>query len=370
MIDLRLQAHAPNITDPFVIRTHAGRSSASVFAVTPAEVEHLLARLSTTTNSSSVYDTAFGKVSFPGVTPGDIEGEVLLVLPQANIAHRLIRPNSQHNTLVVTESCDQLCVMCSQPPRKNHNDFFELLYSACLLSPNGSTIGLSGGEPMLFKSQLFRLVSSTLAARPDITFHILTNGQHFEPHDIGDLTQLPTDKILWGIPVHADNPSLHDNIAGKPGAYSRLMSSLAVLGRSGAMIELRTVLLTENAGGLPSLAKAVTTHMPFVSVWAIMQLECAGFARARWKHLFFDSSLNFLPVGTALDNVAAKALPVALYNFPLCTIPETYRMFATSSISDWKNKYLVQCDDCSIRHACGGFFEWYDSSIGYSKIGL
>jgi hypothetical protein len=112
MIDLRLQAHAPNITDPFVIRTHAGRSSASVFAVTPAEVEHLLARLSTTTNSSSVYDTAFGKVSFPGVTPVTLKAKSFsfYLKPTSPIALFVQTPNTIRLLLLKAATSFVLCV--------------------------------------------------------------------------------------------------------------------------------------------------------------------------------------------------------------------------------------------------------------------
>src|SRR5690606_40913863 len=59
--------------------------------------------------------------------------------------------DSRHNTLLVTERCDQLSVMCSQPPKKQHTDLFPLLKQACLLAPKGATIGFSGGEPTLYQ---------------------------------------------------------------------------------------------------------------------------------------------------------------------------------------------------------------------------
>ena len=54
----------------------------------------------------------------------DLNGAVLLIDPERGIAERILRAGSQHNTLLVTERCDQLCVMCSQPPKKTHLDRF------------------------------------------------------------------------------------------------------------------------------------------------------------------------------------------------------------------------------------------------------
>src|SRR4051794_4935895 len=42
-----------------------------------------------------------------------LDGDVVLVDPARGAAERLIRASSKHNTLLITERCDQLCVMCS-----------------------------------------------------------------------------------------------------------------------------------------------------------------------------------------------------------------------------------------------------------------
>ncbi|MBL7373277.1 His-Xaa-Ser system radical SAM maturase HxsC, partial [Escherichia coli] len=83
-----------------------------------------------------------------------------------------------------TERCDQLCVMCSQPPKKTHVDRFALFEQACLLAEPDSVIGISGGEPTLYKAELLGMIERVLTARPDLAFHVLTNGQHFQSEDI------------------------------------------------------------------------------------------------------------------------------------------------------------------------------------------
>jgi hypothetical protein len=47
---------------------------------------------------------------------------------------------------------------------------------------------------------------------------------------------------------------------------------------------------------------------------------------------------------------------VAVYNVPLCLIPESIHSYAQKSISDWKNKFLPECDHCSLKSKCCGLF--------------
>ncbi|MEF2071025.1 His-Xaa-Ser system radical SAM maturase HxsC [Consotaella aegiceratis] len=299
----------------------------------------------------------------------DIRDDVLLLLPGQKSAHRLIRAKSTHNTFLVTELCDQLCVMCSQPPKKHHADLFPLFAQAALLAPRDVYLGVSGGEPTLFKEELFGFLGSVLEARPDLRFHVLTNGQHFGWGDLVSLRAMPADRVLWGIPLYADEPTRHDEIVAKEGAFDRLTTSFAVLAHAGAAIELRTVVMQPNAAGLPALARHVSRHLPFIASWAIMQLESIGYGRKNWDALFYDNSIDFAPVAAAIDIARAHGIDVGLFNFPRCTVPEAYRALALSTISDWKRKYLGCCDGCEMKPQCGGFFEWYAENKGFAQVG-
>ena len=313
--------------------------------------------------------TAEGETfSLAGAAPAEIDGDVLLVVPSRGLAHRLIRAGSRHNTFLVTERCDQLCVMCSQPPKARHVDMFPYLETAALLAPQGARIGLTGGEPTLYKDQLLGFLERTSSARPDLSFHVLSNAQHFAESDLERLRSLRDVPVLWGVPLYASRPELHDGIVGKAGAHDRTVESLALLCRAGAAVELRTVLLTENAAELPGLARLLTARLPFVEVWAIMQLENIGFGRKNWDGLFFDSSRDFAELAVALNYVRSRGIEALLYNFPLCTVPEAYRQLAPPTISDWKRRYLAVCEGCSERGRCGGFFEWYPEGRGFEGV--
>jgi len=347
MIPLRLEVVAEG-SEPFVTRLRRGQAASggdSVMIEDGAE--------------GAVFAGAKGLLVTGPLPPAGFEDDVILVHPAAGRAERLIRAGSAHNSLLVTERCDQLCVMCSQPPKKSHVDRFQLLKEACLLAPDAATIGISGGEPTLYKEQLLSLVEDVAAKRPDLAFHILSNGQHFDEGDVARLRSPAFRRVAWGIPLYAAEAELHDEIVGKAGAFERLHSSFAHLLRSGARIELRTVLMQANAPGLDKLATYVSNRLRFIETWSIMQLEHIGFAKNRWNSLYFDHRSDFGPVGRALDRALVRGIPVRLFNFPRCSVPAPYRPLAAASISDWKRKYMPDCDGCAERDACTGFFEWH-----------
>lgn len=359
MIPLRLPASVPEESSPFVVRVNLD------FGMRLTARDSYLVDEDAT---GSLFDGPGGKVRIGGIASAALDGDVLLVVPDRGVAHRLIRAQSPDNTLLVTEQCDQRCIMCSQPPKPDHVDLFAAFETALILAPEGAVIGLSGGEPTLHKHELFGMLRNVLRLRSDISFHILTNAQHFVEEDVAVLRTFPTASILWGVPLYASNAAVHDQIVAKQGAHPTLLGSLALLARSGAAIELRTVVMSENASHLPALARFITANLPFVRRWAIMQLEHIGYARRAWRELFFDTSLTFEPIAMAADLAQARGISTSLYNFPLCTVPEQYRRLAQSTISDWKRRYLPGCDDCSMRSRCGGFFEWYPDSRGFAKV--
>lgn len=289
----------------------------------------------------------------------EIDGDVVAVDPRLGIAERLIRNGSPHNTLLVTERCDQLCVMCSQPPKKHHVDRWAELTQAALLAPEGQLIGISGGEPTLYKHELFAMLDDVLTQRPDLSFHVLTNGQHFVDADHDRLASPHFGRVAWGIPMYSADPAEHDEIVAKPGAHETLRESFAILLEAGAHIELRTVVINANIDGLPQLAEYVASHLGFVDQWSIMQLESIGFAKRRFSELSIEPETEFPKIAEAIDIVELFGISVALFNFPLCTVPDAYRGYAVRSISDWKQKYASACAGCSAKNSCGGFFEWH-----------
>lgn len=306
-----------------------------------------------------VYSGQYGIIELLITDEATFDQDVVAIDPLRGTAERLIRANSSHNTFLVTERCDQLCVMCSQPPKKTHVDRFSEFAAAALLAPYGETIGISGGEPTLYKEDLLTLIEKVSGERPDVSFHVLTNGQHFEASDIKRLQTPAFNNVTWGIPLYSHDANTHDDIVVKQGAFERLMESFVHLLKAGAQIELRTVILKNNVKYLPDLARYVATHLGFIVQWSLMQLENIGFAKARFNDLYVDHSNAFDPFAEALDCAELFGVKVALFNFTRCSIPKAYQRYAIASISDWKRKYPSPCNLCAEQSRCCGFFDWH-----------
>lgn len=318
---------------------------------------------------TQLYSGANGLFELSIVDQADFDADVVLIDPKRSTCERLIRADSAHNTFLVTERCDQLCVMCSQPPKATHVDRFAEFAQAARLAPQSATIGISGGEPTLYKSDLLHLLETSLDARPDLDFHILSNGQHFEASDIERLRSQSLDRVTWGIPLYSHIPEIHDEIVGKVGAYARLLESMTHLLRAGEHIELRTVLLAQNIEHLAEMAQFIATHFGFCDQWSLMQLENIGFARNRFASLYVDHRQHIGQLTRAIDRAELYGLQARLFNVARCTVPAPYRRYALASISDWKRKYATDCDLCRERSLCSGFFEWHpDTLLGVSVL--
>ena len=311
------------------------------------------------------FKTDFNTVDFD--TEDLAEGEILLMFPKNSMSVRFYRPNEKANTILLTERCDQYCNMCSQPPKNKDYTHWELYFRALLIFPQNSVVGISGGEPTLHKTELFEFLKKINLARPDISFHILSNGQHFSIEDklkIEDSREF----VTWGIPIYSHNPKTHDQIVGKNGAFERLFHSMSVLLKAGARVELRTVLMQDNHKDMPKLAKIIGKYFQWIEVWSIMQLEKIGFARIDWQLKFVDTSSFFDWVSDAILIAKACGINVQLYNFPTCTVPPQHRKECVNSISDWKQKYIDECKNCIAKETCCGFFEWYHQEDGFNHV--
>lgn len=156
MIPLRIKIKA-DVDQPFVVRLHS--FEAGSWEMGPERLNPFEAALEHADPEGADYMGEGGSIRVLGIDPSEVDGDVLLVNPRRGTADCLVRSSSPHNTFLVTERCDQVCVMCSPPPKKHHVDLFPYFETAALLAPEGATIGISGGEPTLFKQQLFAFLA-------------------------------------------------------------------------------------------------------------------------------------------------------------------------------------------------------------------
>lgn len=286
-------------------------------------------------------------------------GDVVALHP-SGVVEVLFRRTSQHNTLLVTERCNSLCLMCSQPP-KEHDDSWrvaQILSALDLIDPECQELGLSGGEPTLVGDGFFQIVQRAKRRLPNTALHILTNGRLFRNHVFAArLAEIQHPDLMLGIPLYSDLDDEHDFVVQTRGAYEETLYGLYNLAELGVPIELRVVIHRATYRRLPQLAEFIVRNLPFVSHVALMGLEMFGYVHLNLETVWIDPMEYQDQLEAATKTLALHDVTPIIFNHQLCVLRRSLWPFTVQSISDWKNVYLPVCGPCAVRRQCGGFFE-------------
>ncbi len=296
------------------------------------------------------------------------EGDIVRIEPGRRALAVLYRRSSPFNSMLVTERCDNYCVMCSQPPKDRADDWLvdELFEMVPLMSPDTAEIGITGGEPGLLGERLVAIVDRLGRTLPQTAVHILSNGRAFADDAFARaLADVHHPDLMLGIPLYGALPEQHDYIVQQRGAYDQTIRGILNLKRHGVRVELRFVIHAETHAFLPAFARFVARNLVFVDHVALMGLELMGFARANVGALWIDPLDYQRELVEAAMIIERAQMPVSIYNHQLCVLDPRLHHLARRSISDWKNCYFEECSGCAIQSECGGFFA--SSSVRRSR---
>lgn len=284
-------------------------------------------------------------------------GDAIRVGPAGKI-NVLYRRGANANTLFVTERCNSLCLMCSQPPREVDDSWrvAELMDLLPLIDPELKVLGITGGEPTLLGQELLTLLTAAKRFLPSTKLHTLTNGRSFADPAFADLFDGLRGHVTWAIPLYADIARMHDFVVQSDGAFEQTIHGLYNLGERRHSIELRCVLHAQTVPRIKELAHFIYRNLPFVEHIALMGLEPMGFARANMPLLAMEPVDVSHQVAPAVGFLHQAGMNVSIYNLPLCSLQRTLWPFARKSISDWKNEYAPACGSCFHKDECCGFF--------------
>lgn len=287
------------------------------------------------------------------------DGDIVWVNEGSNIVRSVLSRRALVNTLLLTEQCDNRCVFCSQPPNdREDSHLYERAALALGMFDTSEVVGLSGGEPLLDKAKILRLFEILAEWECPTPLHILTNGRAFSDRQfLRQLVDAAAGRdICWGVPLYGYEASLHDELVSASGAFLETFQGLLNAGAHGLKIELRVIPVSRNYEALPRIVEFLATHLSFVDVISVMQLEPKGWGRKNYADLYVPVSDQAPHLVNAIEIARNRDIPIRLFNYPLCLLPEMVRSYAVQSISDWKNYYPEGCDSCSIKSRCGGFF--------------
>ncbi len=287
------------------------------------------------------------------VAPGD----VVRIRDQGQISV-LYRRKANANALFITERCNSYCLMCSQPPRDDNDDWRvdELLDLVPLIDRDVPHLAITGGEPTLLGSRLAQVMACVGTHLPNTQLNVLTNARRLANPALADKLTGASQRVLWAVPLYADTAGRHDYVVQAEGAFSETINGLYNLAEHKAAIEIRIVLHRQTIERLLPFAEFIWRTIPVVAHVAFMGLEPMGFAKVNRDLLYVDP----LEYRDALEAAAwylhDRGIVTSIYNTPWCVLPPDIWPLARKSISDWKNMYVSECENCAVREMCGGFF--------------
>jgi His-Xaa-Ser system radical SAM maturase HxsC len=287
------------------------------------------------------------------------EGDVVRVEPETGRVRVLYRRSSRHNFLLVTERCNNFCLMCSQPPKSVDDGWLmdEIADTLPLIDPATPSLTFTGGEPLTEWRRFIPLLGLTRDLLPNTAVHVLTNGRGFASPEVASAwAAVGHPSLSAGIPIYAAVDHIHDYVVQAKGAFDQTVLGVLHLKNRGQAVEIRIVLHAITAPRLRETCAWIARNLPFVDHVALMGLENTGFAIANQDLLWIDPMDYRDQLAAGVDVLSTSGVNVSVYNLPLCVLDPKVRPFAVQSISDWKNAYLPECDDCSVRHDCAGFF--------------
>ncbi len=289
-------------------------------------------------------------------------GDIVAMEPENGFVRTLYRPDSDHNVVFATQRCNSNCLMCSQPPR-DRDDTDALLQRNLelirLIESPPARLVITGGEPTLLGERLFTLIAALRDKFPTTYLHMLTNGRIFawQSYTAGLAAVRHPDFVL-GIPLYSDDPSIHDYTVQACGAFDQTVLGLQQLARYGLRVEIRVVLHAITIPRLPELANYIYRNFTFAEHVALMGLENIGYAPRNMDKLWIDPADYQDQLELAVEILSTRGMHVSIYNHQLCVLRKSLWKYARKSISDWKNMYLSDCDECGVRDECGGFLQW------------
>jgi His-Xaa-Ser system radical SAM maturase HxsC len=332
----------------------------------------LLALVSTEVGRNQVQ-----QINAAGLPIGSVEcsllahGDVVTCQPERSRAVVLFRESDTHHSLQMTNRCNSYCLMCSQPPTPQNDDWLveEALEVVRHIKHAPAAIGLSGGEPVLLGAGLRRVIEAISQLHPTTAIDVLSNGRLLgNAAQSSEILAGLAAKVSWLVPLYGHADFLHDFVVQSHGAFDETIAGLLNLQMHGQAIQLRIVLVKPVLESLIELCGFVGRNLPFVREVALIACEPIGFALANRDHCEVDLADWSETLVESTRLLRRHHVPFLFMNAPLCALPRALWPAAHRSISDWKNVYSSECDQCVVKAKCSGLFAWHETGWKPTKI--
>ena len=280
----------------------------------------------------------------------------------------LYRIKSNNNVIIATNHCNNKCIMCPQPIYINKQDDVNTArveQIIKLMDKNTKYLTITGGEPTLLKEKLVQILIMCKKYLPNIRIQLLSNGRMFFYKSLVDQMNSVGIKFLeLGIPIHSNNESIHDLITQIPKSFTQTITGVENLIASKNNVEIRIVIHKKNYLDLEKISDLIVERLSGIDRVSFMGMEMLGSAIQNSDDVWVPYKEMVNDLKGAILKLLTHNIKVSIYNIPLCKIDEDLRPLCAKSISDYKVRYLTECEECKEKNNCGGIFV---SSLSFLK---
>ena len=286
------------------------------------------------------------------------QDEIIFSIADDGNKRIIYKPDWHDLALFFTNDCNSKCIICPQTSDERNGNYLELNKRLIDLRPKDlDRIGITGGEPTLYKDELIELLQYVHVAYPQTPISLLSNGRNFtDRRFVKRLSEINHRRLMICIPLYAANYEQHDEIVGARNAFRQTLEGIFNLYRFELPIEIRIVVFKYNYMRLTEFANFIWRNLPFVYHIAFMGMEYVGSAELNKNQFWIDPYHFKDELESATNYLHRRRMYVSIYNIPFCLLNESSRKFARDSISAWKKKYFSACEHCSQKEKCSGWF--------------
>ena len=296
--------------------------------------------------------------------------EYSIIKIEKNSIYFSIIPSSNAHTLFFTNRCNHYCLMCSQPPTTDNDDYLiqDNMKIIELLDKYLPVIGISGGEPTLLANNFVKIIKKIREELPNTYIRVLTNGRAYANEKfVKKIAEVAKGYFISEIPIYSSYYAQHDYVVQSKNAFFETIEGFYNCANYGLNTEVRVVLNKQTYKKLPELMYFIYRNIPFVDHVALMGLEYIGFTLNNIDDIHISPLEYENELVEAIKICREYNLPVSIYNLPLCLVNESIRGFTRQSISDWKNDFSKVCYNCDMKSECAGMFSstqpYYESLL-------
>jgi His-Xaa-Ser system radical SAM maturase HxsC len=172
------------------------------------------------------------------------DGDVLGFDHSTRKFRTLFSRNSEHNSFLVTERCNNYCLMCSQPPKDVDDRWLlgEIKQALPLIDPATHALTFTGGETLSDWKDFIRVMEGCRDLLPSTAIQVLTNGRAFANSEIVNAWKdIGHPHLMAAIPVYASVDYIHDHVVQAKGAFDETILGILKLKDRGQRVEIRVV---------------------------------------------------------------------------------------------------------------------------------